>query len=193
MDQIIENLQNQIWITRASRINAEKRMLRNDRLVQGFNIYYTCITVLMSICLLAWQDRIFSILTTVMSVALLIIVLFFKSLHYPERAFDFRRIYTELQKLEFQLNRDGNDSDLKEIHDRYCQLMAEGENHITFDYFKAICYSGRDFRKEKMTTKMWLGYVWGVIWRHLIVVLVAIIPMFLIGLGFWVKQYGISL
>lgn len=189
-----EKLQNQIWTTRASRINAEKRLLHNEQFVQWINIYYSCVTVAVSICLLLRPDQIFSLLTTTMTIALLVVVLFFKSLRFSERAFDFRRIYTELQKLEFQLNRKDLDIDtIEAIQNKYCDLMAEGENHITFDYYKAVWESKREYRKDNSNWKMAAGYVWGVFWRWIAMIVVIVLPILLGWLVYLVKSYGICI
>jgi len=46
-----EKLKDQIWKTRVSRINAEKRLQQKQSFIQAINIYYSCITIIYSIML----------------------------------------------------------------------------------------------------------------------------------------------
>lgn len=41
----IKQLQDQIWTTRISRVNAEKRMVNKNGFIQGINVYYSCVTI----------------------------------------------------------------------------------------------------------------------------------------------------
>ena len=45
----IKQLQDQIWTTRISRVNAEKRMVNKNGFIQGINVYYSCVTIIFSI------------------------------------------------------------------------------------------------------------------------------------------------
>lgn len=173
----ISKLKNQIWLTRMSRINAEKRMLHNENFVQGINIYYSCVITLASICLLRWKESNLDLLVTFMSVALLVVILYLKSLRFSERALDFHKLYPKLQKLEFRLEKKGiTDIEIEEIKDQYSELMAKGENHITYDYYKAIYDSTGDYREKNCTTIIKCGYCWGYFWRALIMVMVVLFP-----------------
>ena len=190
----IEHLKNQIWTTRTSRINAEKRLLRNELFLQGVNIYYSCVTVLASICLLKWESQLLGLLITFMSVSLLIVVLFCKTLRFSERAFDFRRIYSELQKLEFKLgDPDLGKTDIIDIQRKYCDLMAAGENHITYDYYKALWNSHKSYRVEHMDGWMISKYFWGVTWRFLVAALVIAFPLILVMAVIWGEKYGLCI
>ncbi len=183
-----ERLKNQIWTTRISRVNAEKRLLHNERFLQGVNIYYSCVTVLASICLIKWEDQTFGLLITLMSVSLLIVGLFCKTLRFSERAFDFRRIYSELQKLEFRLDKPGiDDADIQNIQKEYCDLIAEGENHITYDYYKTLWASHKEYRVTHMDGRMKAGYFCGVLWRFLVAVSIIALPFLLATALFGVK------
>lgn len=188
-----KHLKNQIWTTRISRINAEKRLLRNDFFLQGVNIYYSCITVFASICLLIYEDQTIGFLITFMSVSLLIVGLFCKTLRFSERAFDFRRVYSELQKLEFSLDEPGLSNDaIQHIQNKYCDLMAEGENHITYDYYKTLWNSRKEYRVTHMDVRMKAGYLWGTFWRYLLALLIIALPFLAIA-AFWVKDHGFGI
>ena len=148
MSEKAEKLKNQIWITRVSRINAEKRLLRNEGFIQGINIYYSVFTVIISICLLVWPSKAFNVLSLAMTVALLIVILFFKSLRYPERANTFKQNYTQMQKLEFKLNHCSDDQ-LQDIENEYTELIAQGENHKPYDFYRTMIESKKDYQKAQ--------------------------------------------
>ena len=44
-----KDLSDQIWTTRISRVNAEKRLINKEAFFQGINIYYSCVTIIFSI------------------------------------------------------------------------------------------------------------------------------------------------
>lgn len=44
-----KDLSDQIWTTRISRVNAEKRLVNKEAFFQGINIYYSCVTIIFSI------------------------------------------------------------------------------------------------------------------------------------------------
>ena len=48
-----KDLSDQIWTTRISRVNAEKRLVNKEAFFQGINIYYSCVTIIFSI--LIWS------------------------------------------------------------------------------------------------------------------------------------------
>ena len=45
----IKRLKDQIWTTRVSRINAERRLINKEKFIQAINIYYSCVTIIFSI------------------------------------------------------------------------------------------------------------------------------------------------
>ena len=47
--EINKTLANQIWTTRVSRVNAEKRLINKESFFQAINIYYSCLTIIFSI------------------------------------------------------------------------------------------------------------------------------------------------
>ena len=53
----ITRFSDQIWVTRVSRVNAEKRLLRDESIVQTANIYYSIITLLASVYLLKTNNN----------------------------------------------------------------------------------------------------------------------------------------
>ena len=91
----IKQLKDQIWTTRISRVNAEKRMVNKNGFIQGINIYYSCVTIMFSILSLINNDNKLGLVTTFMTIAVLIAVLYLNSLRYTEIAREYRKNYTK--------------------------------------------------------------------------------------------------
>ena len=112
-----KTLANQIWTTRVSRVNAEKRLINKESFFQAINIYYSCLTIIFSILTLLNGnekngDEKLSLLTVLMSISLLIVILYLNGQKYLEHAREYRKNYTELQRLEFDLEHvDENDQE----------------------------------------------------------------------------------
>ena len=119
LDKQIEQLSNQIWCTRVSRVNAEKRLKHKEAFAEGLNIYYSCFTVILSIFLFLIQNeeinRLFSAISLTMTVVVTICILYYKSLRYADRARDYKSNYTRLQLLEFSLKHITNIEKLKNM------------------------------------------------------------------------------
>ena len=186
-----KSLKNQIWATRVSRINAEMRLKSKETFIQTINIYYSCFTVFLSIYLLVKQDFAYSLLTLIMTIVLMVSILYFKNLKYTERALDYRKNYTDLQKLEFKLSDKEIDADqIHGIEEGYCKLLAEGENHIEFDYLKTLAQSKIDYKKERWTRQKAGKYYWNLIWRFVLKAFCIILPVLLLLLIYFWKTHG---
>lgn len=98
-----KGLADQIWTTRVSRVNAEKRLIAKESFAQGVNIYYSCVTIIFSILSLVHKDDKLSLMTVFMTISLLIVILYLNNQKYLEHAREYRKNYTALQKLEFEL------------------------------------------------------------------------------------------
>jgi ABC-type multidrug transport system fused ATPase/permease subunit len=186
-----KSLKSQIWATRVSRINAEMRLKSKETFIQTINIYYSCFTVFLSIYLLVKQDFAYSLLTLIMTIVLMVSILYFKSLKYTERALDYRKNYTDLQKLEFKLSH--KEIDAEQIHgieEDYCKLLAAGENHIEFDYLKTLAQSKIDYKKERWTREKVDKYYWNLIWRFVLKTFCIILPLLLLLLIYCWKAHG---
>lgn len=189
-DTSIKKLSDQIWTTRISRVNAEKRLKSTASFVEGINIYYSCFTVLLSIILLSKQSYVFSLLTLFMTISLTISILFFKGLRYPERARDYRKNYTELQKLEFKLSHEITDEELLDIEQQYCVLLDDAENHISFDYYKTVAESSGDYKTDRWSDEIKFRYYLGLIWRYTLKCVVILLPIALVIVIIWGQKYG---
>lgn len=176
--EIINRLSNQIWTTRISRVNAEKRLIAKENFFQWINIYYSCLTIIFSILSLYNKDDDLSLMTVFMTISLLVVILYLNGQKYLEHAREYRKNYTELQKLEFELNHVNGEEELRKIEERYCELMDSSSNHISYDYYKTVHGSNKSYRAER-----WQGvkckYYWNVIWRVVIKFIIIVLPILL--------------
>ena len=177
----IKKLSDQIWITRISRVNAEKRLQNKDMFIQAINVYYSCITILFSILSYINKDDILSLLATFVTIFLLISILFFNSQQYLKTAKNYKENYTELQKLEFKLKHLGveESKEIIDIEEKYCNLMNTYSNHITYDYYRTMFNANKAFRKEKNCQYVCFLYLWGVLWRSILQVAIILLPILL--------------
>ena len=196
--QQIAEFGNQIWCTRVSRVNAEKRLKHKEAFAEELNIYYSCFTVILSISLFLIQkeevNRLFSAISLTMTVVVTICILYCKSLRYTDRARDYKSNYTELQQLEFSLKHIISMAELKNIEDTYCKLLMGAENHIPYDYYKTILESNKSYKNkkdEKDLQQIRVKYDWGRCWRFAVEVFLVIIPVVvLISSYFAIKSHG---
>lgn len=172
----IKKLRDQIWTTRVSRVNAEKRLVNKNSFIQGINIYYSCVTILFSILALINNDNKLSLITTFMTIAVLIAVLYLNSLRYTDIARDYRSNYTQLHKLELKLSDEEiSAQQVKEIQEEYCCLLDSACNHITFDYYRTVAGSRGEY-KELRWKKIRIKYYWECFWRFLVKAVILLLP-----------------
>ena len=175
----VKQLRDTIWITRVSRVNAEKRLLNKDSFIQGINIYYSCVTILFSILTLFNDNDKLSLITVFMTVSLLVTILYFNSLKYTDQARDFRTNYTQLYKLELELDEnDVSEERLSKIKSEYCDLLNSSFNHITYDYYCTVNSANEDFKKTRWH-KIRFNYWVNLTWRIVVKIFVIILPILL--------------
>lgn len=176
-----KTLKDQIWTTRVSRINAEKRLVTKENFVQGINIYYSCITIIFSVLSLINKDNKLSTLTMFMTISLFIVILYLNGQKYTTRARDFRKNYTQLHKLETQLQHITANEDIKimEIEKDYCDLLDSNENHIDYDYYCTVHGSTGDY-KEKRWKQVKCKFFWGTMWRICVKFIIIVLPFILL-------------
>ena len=158
-----------------------------ESFAENINIYYSCLIVLYSIIPFVFPAKYISIINLVLTVLLTISIVYIKSLKYKERARDYRKNYTDLQKLEFRLSHEIADEELKSIENEYCDLLASAENHIPFDYYKTIMESRGSFQTDHLSKTITRKYYWGCIWRILIKFCIVLLPLILAIISFLVN------
>lgn len=173
-----KSLQDQIWTTRVSRINAERRLIKKEKIIQGINIYYSCVTIIFSILSVLNGDAKLSLITTFMSICLLVTILYLNAERYLEHAKDYRSNYTALHKLEMRLDSDTiKPETLEEIRLEYCNLLDSAWNHIPYDYYCTVYQSTGDYRTNRWKKNIIAGFWWGKIWRATIIALLLFLPI----------------
>lgn len=178
--EMIQKLNDQIWTTRISRVNAEKRLIQKEGFFQAINIYYSCLTIIFSILSFVNRDDKLSLMTVFMTISLLIAILYLNGQKYLEHAREYRKNYSELQKLEFELKHvaENDEEAVRKIEERYCDLIDSSSNHITYDYYKTVYGSTGTYHEQR-----WKGiranYYWNEIWRMFVKVFVLILPILL--------------
>lgn len=172
-------LPDQIWTTRISRVNAEKRLINKESFSQAINIYYSCVTIIFSILALVNKDEKLSLMTVFMTISMLVIILYLNGQRYLEQAREYRKNYTELQKLEFDLKCINDDIEsIKKIYTKYCDLLDSGINHISFDYYETVHGSSGEYREKRWKNVRFI-YYWNAGWRWLLKGCVIILPVVL--------------
>lgn len=174
----IQSLQNQIWITRMSRVNAEKRLADKENFIQGINIYYSCVLIIFSILTLFEPNDKLSLVTVFMTIVLLIMILYFNGQRHLQSAREYRKNYTELQKLEFELEHLKEDEvdKISKIENRYCELMDSSSNHITYDYYMAV-YRSKEEYKSPLWDNMKGNFWWNRSWRFCVKGILIVLPV----------------
>jgi|AKZA01.1.fsa_nt_gi hypothetical protein len=149
MDKI--EIQNRIWSTRKCRINASERLIRNDRFLQFCNMYYSCFLTVVSVIQLKYNYENMEIFSVSLSVALVVILSYFNSQNYSERANRFKNNYIELHQL-YDLTFYAYEEE--KILKQYYNLLNVCENHTTIDYLTFLFNDDKLYFKIKGNSKV---------------------------------------
>lgn len=182
MDEgFLDKFKNQVWTTRQARIKAEKRLENKEMFIQFVNIYYSCFTIIFSLVSYVLANEWLNLISLIMTISLLVVILFFNSMKYKDTARQFMENYTQLQKIEFELQflTVNNIEKVRDLQMQYCDLMNAYNNHISFDYYCAVAEFDKD-DKEKTWNKIRKKYYWGRIWRVLVKIPIIVFPIVLL-------------
>ncbi|MDR6720111.1 SLATT domain-containing protein [Paenibacillus sp. 2003] len=144
-DEIKNFIDNRIWMTKKSRMEAEARMNKNNIFSQFLVNYYTFVVLAFSIIsLLEKNSDIIALMTVIASVGLFGTTLFLTSMAYKEKAMQYKDSYLSLTELETDLKHilreDKEDSEvinnLQILERRYNEILAKTDNHSEVDYIK---------------------------------------------------------
>lgn len=175
----IKQLRDTIWTTRVSRVNAEKRLLSKDSFIQGINIYYSCVTIFFSILSLVNSNERLDLINLFMTISLLVTILYLNSLKYSERARDYKTNYTELHKLELELEEDTISKErISKIKNEYCDLLNSSCNHTTYDYYCTVKGANEEYKKMRWKEIRFFYWI-NIIWRLVVKLVVIILPVLL--------------
>lgn len=172
-----ELLDDKLWMTKKSRMNAEKRLISNANFLNIANIYYSVFIAIISIISIVTDNTVYSLVSVILSVTLTITISFASSLSYKERAEKMKKNYIDINKLEIQLKYTNENDELKKIELEYNNLLNNVENHIEFDYFKAKINNN-----EKLNKKQIFSYCCHLIFVFLFRAIIFIIPVFVVTL-----------
>lgn len=173
----ITSLRDQIWTTRVSRINAERRLIKKEKFIQGINIYYSCVTIIFSILSLIHGDNNLSLIPTLMSICLLVAISHLSAERYLDHARDYRSNYTALHKLEMRLDDETiAPEEVKSIRLEYCDLLDSAWNHTTYDYYCTVYQSSGEYRSKRWKRNVVAGFCWGKTWRAAVMIALIALP-----------------
>lgn len=188
-EEDFSKLKEAIWITRLSRIHSEKRLLEIENYCRFLNVYYSFLTIVLSILAYLYKEEMLSLFAIIMSIFLLIAILFLDSQKFYERARNFRKNYTSLYRLELQLQHNSHldNESISSIEKQYCKLMDSNNNHTTFDYYCALSDSHGEAKERRFTGWVPIEYYWGIVWRNLLKTILIIFP-FACGYYYYISK-----
>lgn len=181
--------QDNLWWTRKSRTQAEKRLLSNSFQSQLLLLWYSFFSVSISIYYLKFSDdsNYASVAWVVYSVLTLCLSGFLSGLSFRERAALIKECYEALNSLYLQLLEP--DSDKVNIAREYERIMGLCENHTDLDYYKALCLECATSTDPKRkldrypTRYHWLSLIFWSLRRYLMFAFLYALPVFIfIGL-----------
>jgi hypothetical protein len=183
-----------IWWTRKSKIQAEKRLLANAFQAQVILLWYSFAAVAASVYYLKFDtsaNDMSGIAWVVYSVLLLCISGFINGLSFKQRAGLIKECYETLNDIyhraeHFESNNKPDSATIEELSAEYEQILGVCENHLTIDYYKALCesYLTQSPRKsstaglDKVPTKyIWCCVAWNISKRWLMMGLFYLLPI----------------
>lgn len=189
---------NNIWWTRKSKIQAEKRLLANAFQAQVILLWYSFAAVAASVYYLKFDSSandMSGIAWVVYSVLVLCISGFINGLSFKQRAGLIKECYETLNDVYYRVKHfESNKSDsvtIEELSAEYEQILGVCENHLTIDYYQALCEasltqsplakapSGEDIAElDKVPTKyIWCYVIWNIAKRWLMMSLFYLLPI----------------
>lgn len=128
-----------IWWTRKSRIQAEKRLLSNAFQAQLLLIWYSFLSAAVSIYYLksTTSSNLESVSWVAFSVLILSISGFINGLSYKERASQIKECYEALQELYSAAK--SATADINALSARYQDTLKICENHEDIDFYITLC------------------------------------------------------
>lgn len=128
-----------IWWTRKSKIQTEKRLLSNAFQAQLLLIWYSFLSAAVSIYYLksTTSSNFESVSWVAFSVLILSISGFINGLSYKERASQVKECYEALQELYNAAT--STTADIKLLSTRYQEILKTCENHEDIDFHITLC------------------------------------------------------
>lgn len=180
MEEKINSLKSNVWMTRKARINASERLLCLEKFIQYVNIYYSCFLCILSVYGLINKNDKIGIISTILSIILTISIVYLNSQNFGERSQQLKINYIALQRLYFKLDNynldESNIELLTQYHNEYTDLLASCENHSSNDYYRI------QIRENKINpiSKYGLIYYMCKIFRCICAFIILLIPILLL-------------
>lgn len=158
-----QRLDDRIWITRKSRINASERLLKTANFIDFVNVYYSIFLILLSLISISpYVDNsgILSYVSLAGSITLTISIVYASSLGYKERSAALKQNYIALQSLlnGLQFIKGDDEKEIQRIQQDYNELLNNVENHKVIDYLNLLRTG--DVKDKKMTIANWCYFIW---------------------------------
>ncbi|WP_323813406.1 SLATT domain-containing protein [Cellvibrio sp. NN19] len=177
-----------IWWTRKAKIHAEKRILSNAFQAQILLLWYSFFGVAVSIYYLktsSQEDNVSGIAWVIYSVLVLCISGFINGLSFKERAGLIKECYETLNNIYRRVKHyeslNSPDLSTEKFSEEYEQILGVCENHLTIDYYSALCESYLTTESKELnrvpTKYIWLYVAWYKIKRLLIMILFYLLPV----------------
>ena len=186
-----------IWWTRKSKIRAEKRILENDFQAQVILLWYSFAAVAASVYYLKFSEPdndMAGISWVVYSVLVLCVSGFVNGLSFKQRAGLVKECYETLSDVYRRARQlestNSTDAELSILSAEYEQILGVCENHLTIDYYIALCEATLEHSKLKNsdpqkeldrspTRYIWCFVIWYQIKHRLILTFFYLLPVVL--------------
>lgn len=136
-----EKFSDKVWFTYHARIEAEKRLRRNDFLSQICLIWISFVLVMASYFSISESSSFKVGVVHLLSIAVLVISVFVSGRGFASRAIYMRQCYENLGRMFAEVKMmeyDAESSALDSFAARYGEILGISENHSTCDYYWAI-------------------------------------------------------
>ena len=193
---VFMSLSDKIWITRKSRIYAEKRLQKNATLSQILMTFYSASLVFLAIWNSHHPNDQVNIALIFASIAVLVTSIVLSAQKYNERSLAMRNCYIRLDELhsKAKYGEQINDNNLlQQVESEYTTALLNVENHTYYDYL-CLRFSLRNHRDTTLpafTAIDFMQYLWEKFWRMLLISFYFIIPGLLALLWNPVRNVGI--
>ena len=151
------NLADNIWWTKKSRIQTEKRLLAQDLLSQLILLWYTVFSVFASINEIAHPSKnsVFTSLMITLSVMIMAVTFFIGNRNFKERAMLIKQCYEQLSGLIPKAINATNEDDIQALNIEYNNILSVCENHSDLDFKRALVFEhlNSDAKNREENTK----------------------------------------
>lgn len=166
-----EELNFKLWVTKGARFCADKRLVRLhtlSNLATSFLSAYLIIISLLPLYVPSMNEKLptnaIPLFTTGISILLLVYTVFESSKNFGLRAYSFHqcalkiaRLYNELRQLKEEQDKERKKDGLRDISQRYDEVLEAHENHEPIDYDIFQTQKPEYFHLSNL-------HIW---WRHL--------------------------